>query len=125
MDPQLDYYIPDQNSVDPENVPITVHRDNGRDKLRNRFGHPAWTQQLITPMVHAKANFLLPTIYHGRMGNDEDTGYSANYGQTGTGIGKVEVVSENDLDYEHFRVCLLSLCECQFCRIVRTLMLPA
>jgi hypothetical protein len=46
------------------------------------------------------------------MGNDEDTGYSANYGQTGTGIGKVEVVSENDLDYEHFRVCLLSLCEC-------------
>jgi calcium permeable stress-gated cation channel len=82
-----------------------VHRDTGRDKLRNRFGHPAWTQQLITPMVHAKANHLLPTVYHGRMGTDEEQGYSSNYGQnTGGGIGKVEFVSEQDLDYEHYRV---------------------
>ena len=84
---------------------MTVHEDTGRDKLRNRFGHPAWTQKLITPMVHAKANHLLPTIYRGRMGGgDEEQAYS-NYGQNmGGGIGKVEVVAEHDLNYDHFRV---------------------
>jgi calcium permeable stress-gated cation channel len=107
FDPRFDYYIPDDQSADPGSPPVTVHRDTQRDKLRNRFGHPAWTQQLITPMVHAKANHLLPTVYHGRMGghDDEEHGYSNHYGQGG-GIGKVEVVEEGDLDYENFRVHL-------------------
>src|SRR5579862_5824404 len=97
LDPKFDYYIPDSQMPDPEDPPVTVHRDSQRDKLRNRFGHPAWTQQLITPMVHAKANHLLRTVYHGRMGsNDEEQGYNSQYGQ-GTGIGKVEVVAEQDL----------------------------
>jgi hypothetical protein len=104
LDPQFDFYIPDRQAADPEDPPTFVHRDSGRDKLRNRFGHPSWTQKLITPMVHAKAKHLLPTVYHGRMGGDEEEGYSSNYGQTGGGIGKVEVVAEQDLDYEHFRV---------------------
>lgn len=105
LDPKFDYYIPDAQAPDPEDPPVTVHRDTQRDKLRNRFGHPAWTQQLITPMVHAKANHLLSTVYHGRMGSNEedDQGYPSQYGQ-GTGIGKVEVVAEQDLDYENFRV---------------------
>ena len=102
FDPVLDYYIPDAENTDPGSPPVTVHQDVGRDKLRNRYGHPAWTTKLITPMVHAKAKHLLPTVYHGRMG-DEEQGYSSNYGQGG-GIGKVEVVQEQDLDYEHFRV---------------------
>lgn len=89
--------------MDPENPPIAVHQDTGRDKLRNRFGHPAWTRQLIAPMVHAKANHLLPTVYHGRMGGEEQTGAS-NYKQNRGGIGKVEYVAEQDLDYENFRV---------------------
>ena len=58
-------------------------------------------------MVHAKANHLLPTIYHGRMGGDEEHAYSSNYGQNWAGgIGKVEVVAEQDLDYENFRVLI-------------------
>jgi hypothetical protein len=99
----MDYYIPDgQNGEDP---PVINHQDTGRDKLRNRYGHPAWTQQLATVLVHEKAKDLLPTIYHGRMGGDEEHAYSSNYGQNlGGGIGKVEVVAEQDLDYENFRV---------------------
>jgi calcium permeable stress-gated cation channel len=105
LDPVLDYYIPDAENLDAGSPPVTVHQDVGRDKLRNRFGHPAWTQKLIAPMVHAKAKHLLPAVYHGRMDGDEEQGYNSNYGQGG-GIGKVEVVQEQDLDYEHFRVSL-------------------
>ena len=105
FDPQIDYYIPDTDNVDSESPPVTVHQDAGRDKLRHRFGHPAWTRHLLTPLVHEKAKYLLPTVYHGRMRGDEEQGYSSNYAQNmGGGIGKVEVVAEQDLDYENFRV---------------------
>ena len=107
LDPVFDYYIPSKQD-DPESPPVAVHRDTQRDKLRNRFGHPAWTKPLITPMVHAKATHLLPSVYHGRM-HYGDQDYSNQYGQNGGGIGKVEVVSEQDLDYEHFRVYSLNL----------------
>jgi calcium permeable stress-gated cation channel len=99
MDPLLEYYIPDQNAAS-EDAPVTVHRDTGTNKLRNRFGHPSWTKPLMTPMVHAKANHLLPVVYHGRMGGRDDDG---NNGQNG-GLGKVEVIAERDLDYENFKV---------------------
>lgn len=56
-------------------------------------------------MVHAKAKHLLPTVYHGRLGADEEQGFSSSYAQNvGGGIGKVEVVAEQDLDYANFRV---------------------
>jgi len=56
-------------------------------------------------MVHAKAKHLLSTVYHGRLGADEAQGYSSSYAQNvGGGIGKVEVVAEQDLDDENFRV---------------------
>lgn len=105
FDLQFDYYIPDVDNIDPESPPVTVHQDAGRDKLRSRFGHPAWTTSLFTPMVHAKAEHLLPTVYHGRMRDDEEQGYSSNYAQnTGDGVGKFEVIAEQDLDYQYFRV---------------------
>ena len=105
LDPMFDYYIPDSQS-DPEAPLVGIHRDANPDKLRNRFGHPAWTQKLITPMVHEKANHLLPMVYQGRM-NLENEPYSSQYGQQNLGgINNVEVVAEHDLDYEHFRVHL-------------------
>lgn len=99
LDPKMDYYIPSQGDI--EHLALSAPGET-RDKLRNRFGHPAWTKQLITPMVDAKAAHLLPTVYHGRMHDDQ--GYSNQYGQNTGGIGKVEVVDEQDMDYEHFRV---------------------
>ena len=119
LDPVLDYYIPDAENADPASPPVTVHQDVGRHKLRNRFGHPAWTQQLIKPIVHAKAKHLLPTVCHGRINGDEEQGYGS---QMGGGIGKVEVVQEQDLDYNHFRVKPFHETMGN-CRIVRTLTL--
>jgi hypothetical protein len=104
FDPLFDYYIPDEQNIDAERAPVTVHQDTNRDKLKNRFGHPAWTRQLITPMVHKKAHHLLATVYHGRMHGDENQSYSSNSRQNGSGIGKVELVAEHDLDYENFKV---------------------
>ncbi|KAG5990554.1 hypothetical protein E4U43_004257 [Claviceps pusilla] len=64
------------------------------DKLASRFGHPALYKPLITPMVHQKAQNLLPSIYRGRLtegrgadgGGDNDgadlatvSGYSDTY----------------------------------------------
>jgi len=102
FDHLFDYYIPDDQNVDAERAPVTIHKDTNRDKLHSRFGHPAWTQHLFTPLVHAKARHLLPTVYHRRMGDDDNQPYSTNYGQNG-GLGNVELVAEHDLDYENFR----------------------
>jgi hypothetical protein len=96
------YHIPEQQNIDVEPVPVSVHQDTNQDQLRNRCGHSVWTQKLITPLVHAKAQHLLPTVYHGRLG-EENQPYSSGYGNNG-GLGKVEIVDEQDMDYEHFKV---------------------
>jgi len=106
FDRLFDYYIPDDQNVDAEQAPVVVHKDTNREKLRSRFGHPAWTQQLITPIVHEKARHLLSTVYHGRMSGDDNQPHSTSYGQNG-GLGKVELVAEHDLNYENFRVSSL------------------
>jgi calcium permeable stress-gated cation channel len=43
------------------------------DKISSKFGHPALTQPLMTPMVHAKAKHVLAEIYHGRL--DSEAGH--------------------------------------------------
>ena len=94
------------------------------DKLAARFGHPALYRPLITPMVHSKAQNLLPAIYKGRLtdGRDADagdmmtiSGYSDMYaldamqggktGKTAKGgsIPGFEYVSENHMDFEYFK----------------------
>ncbi|EGS21227.1 uncharacterized protein CTHT_0030740 [Thermochaetoides thermophila DSM 1495] len=87
--------------------------------LAARFGHPAIFKPLITPMVHAKAQNLLASIYRGRPGDgyDGDTmsvsGYSDSYaldnmssgqaGKTSPSIPGFEVVPESRLDFEFYK----------------------
>lgn len=91
------------------------------EKLASRFGHPALYKKLITPMVHQKAQNLLPSIYSGRLtdGRDADdgdlmtvSGYSDVYaldsmkaGKTGkaAGVPGFEFVSDNQMDFEYFK----------------------
>ena len=40
------------------------------EKKSSKFYHPALSQPLITPMVHAKAKHVLAEIYHGRLNSD-------------------------------------------------------
>ncbi len=91
------------------------------EKLASRFGHPALYKKLITPMVHQKAQNLLPSVYSGRLtdGRDAETadlmsvsGYSDMYaldsmkaGKAGktAGVPGFEFVSENHMDFEYFK----------------------
>lgn len=92
------------------------------DRLANRFGHPALYKPLITPMVHAKAQNMLPSIYKGRLtdGREADSGdlmsvsgYSDMYaldsmvgGKPGKSANKMpgfEIVPENHMDFEYYK----------------------
>ncbi|KAH8882601.1 DUF221-domain-containing protein [Thozetella sp. PMI_491] len=91
------------------------------DRLAARFGHPALYKPLITPMVHAKAQNILASVYQGRLtdgreaGSGDSTsvsGYSDTYvldsmaaGKPGkvSGLPGFEVVPENRLDFEFYR----------------------
>ncbi|KAK4051504.1 hypothetical protein OIO90_004718 [Microbotryomycetes sp. JL221] len=44
------------------------HADARKNRLQKRFGHPSLNEPLFTPMLHKKVQHLLPTIYHGRIG---------------------------------------------------------
>ncbi|KAG6196850.1 hypothetical protein E4U10_000608 [Claviceps purpurea] len=102
---------------------------NGRnDKLASRFGHPALYKPLITPMVHQKAQNMLPSVYRGRLtegrdglgeGGDNDgsdlvtvSGYSDMYALDSMKGGKVgksakvpgfEYVSDAQMDFEYYK----------------------
>ncbi|KAI0017374.1 DUF221 domain protein [Xylariomycetidae sp. FL0641] len=97
-----------------------------KDPLRSsnlaaRFGHPALYQGLITPMVHAKAQNILASVYKGRLSDGRDvysgdtmstSGYSDSYmmgpmkaGKPGrsAAIPGFEIVPENRLDFEYYK----------------------
>jgi hypothetical protein len=95
------------------------------DRLSSRYGHPALYKPLITPMVHARAQNVLASIYHGRLtdSNNPETGdvgsmsgYSDTYrlddmksGQPGAAsmnkqlIPGFEVVPESQLDFSYYK----------------------
>ncbi|KAL7269498.1 hypothetical protein RUND412_007840 [Rhizina undulata] len=87
-----------------------------KDNVGKRFGHPALYRPLITPMVHAKARHVLPSIYHGRI-NSEPT-QKTPYGEIDMDLmqrghagkkaedplnGGFEVVEEGELDFLRYR----------------------
>ena len=92
------------------------------EKLASRFGHPALYKPLITPMVHQKAQNLLPSVYRGRLtegreANSGDlmsvSGYSDMYalesmqggkpGKSANNIPGFEYVSESHMDFEYYK----------------------
>lgn len=115
FDDQCQYYIKGRH-VDAENgLPSKTRRG---DRVGVRFGHPVLYKPLMTPMVHAKSQHLLRTIYSGRTSLDIDNqsvaGYSDVYmdPMSTTQPGKAanppsaapfEIVTENQLDFEHYK----------------------
>ncbi|KAK4140377.1 uncharacterized protein C8A04DRAFT_15013 [Dichotomopilus funicola] len=92
------------------------------DRLASRFGHPALYRPLITPMVHAKAQNLLASVYQGRLSDGRDAGYddsmtvsgysdtyvldnmaSGKAGKPSAGMPGFEVVPESRLDFEFYK----------------------
>ncbi|KAI0404985.1 hypothetical protein F4802DRAFT_565070 [Xylaria palmicola] len=107
---------------------INKHPQTGglKDPLRSsnlaaRFGHPALYRNLITPMVHAKAQNILASIYKGRLsdGRTADSGdtmstsgYSDAYAMNpmnsakpgkSAGFPGFEIVPESRLDFEYYK----------------------
>lgn len=92
------------------------------ERLASRFGNPALYKPLITPMVHQKAQNLLPAVYKGRLTDGREagasdlmsvSGYSDMYaldamqggkpGKAANGVPGFEFVSENHLDFEYYK----------------------
>jgi hypothetical protein len=92
------------------------------DRLASRFGHPALFKSLITPMVHAKAQNLLASVYQGRLSDGRDAGYddsatvsgysdtyaldsmsSGKAGKLSPAVPGFEVVPESRLDFEFYK----------------------
>lgn len=91
------------------------------DRLAARFGHPALYKPLITPMVHAKAQNILASVYGGRLSDGREagsgdltsvSGYSDTYALDSMASGKpgkvsalpgFEVVPESRLDFEYYK----------------------
>jgi len=103
-----------------------AHKENLRsDRLAARFGHPALYKPLITPMVHAKAQNILASVYSGRLtsgreaGSGDSTsvsGYSDTYAldpmhsgkpgkvkTSGASMPGFELVPESRLDFEYYK----------------------
>jgi len=92
------------------------------DRLAAKFGHPVLYRPLITPMVHAKAQNILASVYRGRLTDGREagtdgtsvSGYSDTYaldpmhaGRPGkaapSGLSGFEIVPEGRLDFEYYK----------------------
>jgi calcium permeable stress-gated cation channel len=118
FDDKIHYYATRNVTRDPDAA-------NGKDPLRSdrlasRFGHPALYKPLITPMVHSKAQNVLPSIYRGRISDGREaysgdtmstSGYSDAYmlnpmdksGKSKSTIPGFEIVPEGKLDFEYYK----------------------
>lgn len=122
FDDKIHYYMTSTGMKDPEASRSKIF-DGKRDRLASRFGHPALYRPLITPMVHARAQNILASVYGGRLtdsnipGSGESasvSGYSDTFalnpmqeGRPGQkapgGVPGFEMVPENRLDFAYYK----------------------
>ena len=105
FDVQMSYYTTSK-LVDPEG--LAAPKTNRRhEKLGVRFGHPALSKALMTPMVHAKAQHVLRQIYQGRLESDSGKPAGPNdipMQQMSSGRNApFEVVPESQLDFAYYK----------------------
>lgn len=107
---------------DPE-TGIASKENLRNDRLASKFGHPVLYRPLITPMVHAKAQNVLASVYQGRLSDGREassgdgtsvSGYSDTYALdpmragkpgkvAGSGLSGFEIVPEGRLDFEYYK----------------------
>ena len=123
FDDKIHYHSITPGLKDPETARSKIFGGKN-DRLASRFGHPALYKPLITPMVHARAQNKLASIYAGRLSDsniagsgevESVSGYSDTYvldpmlaGQPGKSKGRVaipgfEMVPENRLDFAYYK----------------------
>ena len=120
FDDKLHYYTTRSKLPDAEAARDILAKSK-RDRLASRFGHPALYRPLITPMVHARAQNILASVYAGRLSDSNNhasdstsvSGYSDTYvldpmrpdqpGRKAKGVPGFEIVPENRLDFEYYK----------------------
>jgi hypothetical protein len=124
FDRKIQYYTLQSMPKTPEDG-LNIKLGAKGDRLASRYGHPALYKPLITPMVHAKAQSILASIYLGRLsdGRVADSsdmtsvsGYSDTFaldpmraGKPGRSAAKeqkvpgFEVVPESQLDFAYYK----------------------
>ncbi|KAL2267415.1 hypothetical protein VTJ83DRAFT_4692 [Remersonia thermophila] len=123
FDDQMQYYATSYNPQRRVEAAMDVKEQSLRnDRLAARFGHPSLYKPLITPMVHAKAQNMLASIYQGRLSEGRDAGYddtmtvsgysdmyaldsmsSGKAGKLSASLPGFEVVPEHRLDFEFYK----------------------
>ncbi|KAF4979608.1 hypothetical protein FZEAL_4237 [Fusarium zealandicum] len=122
FDQKLRYYSIQETAKNPEGGVNPKDTRMRSERLANRFGNPALYRPLITPMVHSKAQNLLPAIYKGRLSDGREanpsdmmsvSGYSDMYaldpmqggkpGKSANNVPGFEFVSETQMDFEHYK----------------------
>lgn len=124
FDDRIHYYSTRFVPRGPEPEIGIAQKENLRsDRLASKFGHPVLYRPLITPMVHAKAQNILASVYRGRLSDGREagsgdatsvSGYSDTYaldpmhagrpGKTaGSGLSGFEIVPEGRLDFEYYK----------------------
>lgn len=124
FDSKIHYYSTRLLSHGPEpEVGITSKGDLRNDRLASKFGHPVLYRPLITPMVHARAQNVLASVYRGRLSDGREagsgdgtsvSGYSDTYAldpmhagkpgkAAGSGLSGFEIVPEGRLDFEYYK----------------------
>lgn len=124
FDDKIHYYSTRFVPRGPEPDVNIAHKENLRsDRLAAKFGHPVLYRSLITPMVHAKAQNILASVYRGRLTEGRDagsgdgtsvSGYSDTYAldhmhagrpgkAAGSGLSGFEIVPEGKLDFEYYK----------------------
>ncbi|OLL26254.1 hypothetical protein NEOLI_000303, partial [Neolecta irregularis DAH-3] len=104
FDPLLDFYLTGQKRPGDSGYTLPVAKsgsDDRRNRLQKRFGHPALSERLWTPMVASNARAVLPHVYRGRVSDIED---NENFmsGRKGGIDGKFELVEERNMDFQAF-----------------------
>lgn len=115
FDDQTHYYTKGKAMRDSEYLAGSDGKSKRSDRVGVRFGHPVLYKPLVTPMVHAKSQHLLKSIYSGRTSLDDNastTGYSDVYmdamdrnkpGKTSGPNAPFEIVHEGQLDFQHYK----------------------
>lgn len=114
FDDPIHWYQTGKAMQDAEWTTGSESKKSKRDRVGVRFGHPVLYQPLITPMVSAKSQHLLKSLYNGRMsqdGNATAAGYSDVYMDAmdtnrpgkSNGAGAFEFVDEHNMDFEHYK----------------------
>lgn len=97
------FFIPSQQDL--QNAQVHSQRaDTAGNRLEKRFGHPALTAELFTPLVHANMTGLLAEVYHGKIGSTqtklEEYGGSKIDAKIVAGGIKIAGIEQNDLEYD-------------------------